>query len=157
VKPARGSVTAESAWTAFPKAEVRRLPRFRVPLERPVTEGGVIEMPAGDFVQVANGDGIRFVAHLEFRGPSGALPAAERGHHYHRVRTETFTVIRGRLRGRWLDLDTGRRIEELLEPGDQVTVRPRCAHAYVALEDAAAVECASHAFDPADTVPHHVD
>ena len=124
-----------------------------MPLAQPVLDGGVIEMPAGDFIQIANGDGVRFVAHLEFL----ADPPAERGHHYHRVRTETFTVIRGRLRGRWLDLDTGARIEDVLEPGDQVTVRPRCAHAYVALEDAAAVECASHAFDPSDTVAHRVE
>lgn len=130
-----------------------------MPLATPVTDGGVIEMPAGDFIQIANGEGVRFVAHLEFRGPAGSEPPApaERGHHYHRARTETFTVIRGRLRGRWLDLDTGARIEDVLGPGDQVTVHPRCAHAYVALEDSAAVECATHAFDPADTVAHRVD
>ncbi len=118
-----------------------------------MTDGGVIEMPAGDFVQVANGEGVRFVAHLEFR----ADPPAERGHHYHLARTETFTVVRGRLAGRWLDLDSGARIDAVLEPGDQVTVRPRCAHAYRALEEAAAVECASHVFDAGDTVAHRVD
>ena len=124
-----------------------------MPLDHPVTGGGVIEMPAGDFVQVANGEPVRLVAHLEFRGD----PPAERGHHYHLARTETLTVIRGRLRGRWLDVDTGERRELDLEPGDQVTVRPRCAHAYVALEDAAAVECSTHAFDPADAVAFRVD
>ena len=139
--------------TAFPKAVVRRLPRYRVPLERPVVDGGVIEMPAGDFVQVANGEDVRFVAHLEFRAASGA----SRGNHYHLARTETCTVVRGRLRARYQDLDTGERREVVLEPGDQVTMLPRCAHTYVALEDAAAIECSNHPFDPADTVPFHFD
>lgn len=124
-----------------------------MPLERPVTDGGVIEMPAGDFVQVANGEPVRLVAHLEFHSD----PPAERGHHYHLTRIETLTVIRGRLQGRWLDVDTGARLDAVLEPGDQVTVRPHCAHAYVALEEAAAVECSTHAFDPADAVACRVD
>ena len=134
--------------TDFPKAALRKLPRYRVPLAQPVTEGGVIEMPAGDFVQVANGEPVRFVAHLEFRAAAGAA----RGNHYHLARTETLTVLRGRLRARVHDLDTGERAEWTLEAGDQVTMFPRCAHAYLALEDAAAIEVSSHAFDPDDTV-----
>ena len=134
--------------TAFSKAVVRRLPHYRVPLEQPVVDGGVIEMPAGEFVQVANGEPVRFVAHLEFRAAS----RAPRGNHWHRVRTEVCTVIRGRLRARYEDVDSGERMEVVLEPGDQVTVRPRCAHSYLALEDAAAIECSTHPFDPDDAV-----
>ena len=130
------------------KVVVRRLPRYRVPLAAPVTAGGVIEMPAGDFVQVANGETVRFVAHLEFRAAS----TASRGNHYHLVKTEWLTVVRGRLRARYADVDGGARFETVLEAGDQVRVAPRCAHSYAALEDAAAVECASHDFDPADAV-----
>ncbi len=137
----------------FAKAIVRRLPRYRVPLDQPVVDGGVIEMPAGDFVQVANGESVRFVAHLEFR----AAAQSSRGNHWHRVRTETCTVIRGRLRARYHDLDSGERFEVVLEPGDQVTVTPRCAHTYLALEDAAAIECATHPFDPDDTVAFRFD
>lgn len=133
----------------FDKVALRRLPRFRVPLAAPVTTGGVIEMPAGDFVQVANGDPVRFVAHLEFRAGRES-----RGNHYHHTRTEWVTVIRGRLRARFADLDGGTRFEAVLEAGDQARVAPRCAHSYVALEDedAAAIECATHPFDPADVV-----
>lgn len=139
--------------TEFPKAVVRRLPRYQVPLASPVTAGGIIEMPAGDFVQVANGLHVRFVAHLEFRAASGA----SRGNHSHLVRTEWCTVIRGRLRVRYHDLDTGERRDWVLEAGDQVTVLPRCAHSYVAIEDAAVIECSSHEFDPADAVPFSFD
>ena len=137
----------------FDKAVVRRLPRYRVPLAAPVVDGGVIEMPAGDFVQVANGSPVRFVAHLEFR--AGA--PASRGNHYHHVKTEWLTVIRGRLRARYVDLDSGARRELVLEPGDQVRVLPRCAHSYAALEDASVIECASHAFDPSDAVAFAFD
>lgn len=136
---------------SFPRATVRRLPRVRLPLAAPVTDGGIIEMPAGDFVQIANGRELRFVGHLEFRA------GAARGNHAHLTRTEWFTVIRGRLRARYHDLDTGERFECVLEPGDQVTVLPGCAHTYLALEDAAAVECASHPFDPNDSVAFAFD
>jgi dTDP-4-dehydrorhamnose 3,5-epimerase-like enzyme len=136
--------------SAFPKLSLRRLPRFRVPLERPVLDGGVIEMPAGDFIQVANREAVRFVAHLEFR--AGAH--ASRGNHYHLVKTETLTVIRGRLRARYADVDTGERHEVVLEAGDQVRVAPRCAHSYSGLEASAAIEWASHDFDPADAIAY---
>ncbi|HTO92096.1 MAG TPA: hypothetical protein VMJ70_13270 [Candidatus Sulfotelmatobacter sp.] len=132
----------------FPKLTLRHLPRFRVPLDHPVLDGGVIEMPAGDFIQVANAETARFVAHLEFRG---GVPAA-RGNHYHHVKTEVLTVVRGRLRARYADLDTGARLELVLVAGDQVRVSPRCAHSYSALEDSAAIEWATHDFDPADAV-----
>lgn len=132
-----------------PGFAVRRLPRFRVPLDAPVTTGGVIEMPAGDFVQIVNGADVRFVAHLEFRAASGA----PRGNHVHRRRIEWITVIRGRLRATYVDVATGARTEVVLEAGDQVEVRPGCAHTYVALEDAAAVECSDRPFDPEDTEP----
>ncbi len=131
----------------FTRVWLRRLPRYRVPLERPVTEGGVIEMPAGDFVQVVNGDPVRFVAHLEFRAGRSS-----RGNHYHLTRTEWLTVVRGRLLARYADLEGGARFEVVLEAGDQARVAPRCAHSYTAIEDAAAIECATHPFDPADTV-----
>jgi len=139
--------------TRFPGAVVRRLPRYRVPLAAPVTAGGIIEMPAGDFVQVANGREVRFVAHLEFRAASGA----SRGNHVHRARTEWVTVIRGRLRARYADVASGERFEVELAAGDQVEVRPGCAHSYVAIEDAAAIECSTHDFDPADAEPFAFD
>jgi len=135
--------------SGFPGATLRRLPRFRVPLSAPVTTGGIIEMPAGDFVQVANGTSLRFVAHLQFLAASNA----SRGGHLHRVRTEWITVIRGRLHARYVDVASGARFETDLGPGDQVEVRPGCAHTYRALEDAAAIECATHDFDPADSEP----
>ena len=134
--------------SAFPKLSLRHLPHFQVPLERPVLDGGVIEMPAGDFIQVANAEAVRFVAHLEFR--AGAT--ASRGNHYHLAKTEVLTVIRGRLRARYADLDSGERLDLVLEAGDQVRVAPRCAHSYSALEASAAVEWATHDFDPADAI-----
>jgi dTDP-4-dehydrorhamnose 3,5-epimerase-like enzyme len=137
----------------FDKVVVRRLPRYTLPLAAPVTEGGVIEMPAGDFVQVANGPEVRFVAHLEFRAASGVA----RGGHYHRIRTEWLTLIRGRLRARFADVERGTRLERVIEAGEQVHVLPGCAHSYLAIEDAAAVECATHAFDPDDAVSYRFD
>ena len=139
--------------SAFSKAIRRRLPRYALPLAAPVTEAGIIAMPAGDFVQVSNGREVRFVAHLEFRAASGA----SRGNHYHHARTEWVTVIRGRPRARFADVESGELCEMTLEAGDQVEMRPGCAHSYTAIEDAAAIECSTHEVDPADSVPFAFD
>ena len=137
----------------FPKLTLRHLRRYRVPLDRPVLDGGVIEMPAGDFIQVANAENARFVAHLEFRG---GVPAS-RGNHYPLLKSEVLPVVRGRLRARYADLDTGEIRELVLAAGDQVRVAPRCAHSYSALEDSAAIEWATHDFDPEDAVAYTLD
>src|SRR5262249_6522683 len=109
--------------STLPKLTLRHLPHFRVPLTAPVLDGGVIEMPAGDFIQVANAESVRFVAHLEFR--AGAT--ASRGNHYHLAKTEVLTVIRGRLRARYADIDSGDRLERLPEAGGEGGRGPRWA------------------------------
>ncbi len=124
----------------------RTLPVVVGPPPTPVTTGGRILLPAGEFTQVLNGETARFVALLEFK----VGPGLSRGNHYHERKTESLYVVSGRLAARFADLDTGERFERELAAGDLVTVAPRLAHTYRALEPALAVELSPTPFDPAD-------
>ncbi|MFU8855176.1 hypothetical protein ACNAW0_30080 [Micromonospora sp. SL1-18] len=101
---------------------------------------------------MVNGDSYQYLAYLEFR-PDATKP---RGNHYHAYKTETLHLIIWRVRAVCQDLDSGERARMTLEPGDLVTVQPRCAHVYYALEHSQAVELADRPYDPADTHPYEV-
>jgi len=66
-------------------------------------------------------------------------------------------IISGRLRAEYMDLDTGESMKAILQSGDLVTIKPRCAHAYYPLEYSQAVEMSATIYDPADTVTHKLD
>lgn len=131
------------------KLEFRTLPVFEGAPATPVTTGGRIRMPAGEFTQVLNGDVARYVALLEFK----LGPGLSRGNHYHEKKSETLYVVSGRLAATFVDVDTGERVERELAPGDLVRMAPRLAHTYRALEPAFAVELSPTPFDPADVTP----
>lgn len=115
--------------------------------------GGRIQSPSGgELAQVVNGSAYRFLAYLEFRVGADR----PRGNHYHLHKTETLYLISGRVRTVFHDLDSGERTEVVLEPGDLVTIQPRCAHVFHALDDAQAIEVGDVPYDPADTYPYEV-
>lgn len=117
--------------------------------------GGRIVTAAGELAQVVNGETFRFLAVVEFRYSGPESPA--RGNHVHRRKTETLYVVRGMLRATYEDLETGEKLTMNLGPGDLVTVPPDCAHAYVPLAEALAIEFSDKPYDPSDTEPHRVE
>lgn len=127
---------------------LRALPVIHGRPGRPVLDGGRILLPAGEFAQIANGEEARFVAYLEFL----AGPGLARGGHYHERKGEALYVIRGRIRARFADADSGATEELTLGPGDLVRTAPRLAHRYEALEYAQAIEFSATPFDPDDVV-----
>jgi dTDP-4-dehydrorhamnose 3,5-epimerase-like enzyme len=131
------------------KLSLRKLPVVHGKPERPVLDGGRIMLPAGEFAQIANAEEVRFLAYLEFLEG----PGLSRGSHYHEHKGEALFVMRGRIRARFADADTGETQELALEPGDLVRTSPRLAHRYEALEYAQAVEFSATPFDPTDVVP----
>lgn len=128
------------------RVTVRRLPVVDGAPRTPITTGGRIRMPAGEFAQVVNGEDVRFVAYLEFK----AEPGLSRGNHYHLRKSESLYVIAGRLRARFADPATREQAEVELETGDLARVATGIAHGYEALEHTQAIETSSTAFDPAD-------
>jgi quercetin dioxygenase-like cupin family protein len=127
------------------KVAIRRLPDVVPPIPQ---GGGRIVTPAGELAQIVNGEAYRYLAFLEFHPD----PNAPRGNHFHAVKTEHLYIVDGLVRATYRDLDTDETAEVELVAGDLVIVRPRCAHAYVALEHSHAVEFSPLDYDPADTI-----
>jgi len=132
------------------KITLRRLPEFDGPPPAPVLDGARIHMSAGEAAPILNGGPWRFVAYLEFLPGTGAW----RGNHYHEFKHETFYIVKGRLRGVFEDMDTGETLQLELAAGDLVTIAPRCAHAFAALEYAEAIEVSPLVYDASDAHPH---
>lgn len=131
------------------KLNVRSLPMTEPPIPN---GGGRISTPAGEIAQIINGEDFSFLAYIEFQ--PGATRA--RGNHYHVEKTELLYLINGRLRAVYEDMESGLREERFLSAGDLVTIQPKCAHVYFALEYSQSVEISIGKYDPADTIRFEV-
>lgn len=107
---------------------------------------------AGELAQIVNGDPFRFMAYIEFRPYGETL----RGNHFHEQKTEFLYVISGRLTAHYIDLENDETLTIDLTGGDLVTIEPRCAHAYRALEHTHAIEFTKTVYNPTDTFPYKV-
>lgn len=134
------------------KVSIRSLPVLDAPPSAPILDGVRIRMAAGEAAPVFNGGPWRFVAYLEFLPGTGAW----RGNHYHEKKREYFYVVTGRLRGVFEDIDSGDRFDCELAAGDVLTIEPRCAHAFSAIEYAQVIECSPLEFDASDAYPRVV-
>lgn len=112
-------------------------------------EAGRVTSRAGELVRFANGGTYQFAVYWDCH-PGGPC----RGNHYHLDKTEVLYVISGRLQAAYQDLDSGERIDLVLEAGDQVRVRPRLVHAYLALAATQVVEVATRPYAQSDVYPH---
>lgn len=124
---------------------VRLLPVVSPPIP---DGGGRVSSPAGELVQVVNGDHLRFAAYIEFKA------GATRAQHYHRYRTEILYVISGLLEARYRDVATGDSMDIVLSPGHLVTVGPGCAHLYRVVEYSQVMELSDRSYDPSETVAY---
>lgn len=131
------------------KINIRRLEVKTPPLDE---NGGRIISQAGEIAQIVSGTSFKFLAYIEFE-ESGETP---RGNHYHVNKEEFFYVVKGRLRAIYENLETKERAETVLETGDLVSVKPKCAHVYFPVEYTQLIEFSTGAFDPADTYKHVV-
>lgn len=98
----------------------------------------------GEFVQVSYRQEIRHLAYFELK------KGFSRGSHYHEEKEEFFYVISGRIRAAFLDVDTGEREEHLLEKGQIINVKTRCAHMFYGVEDACVIEFSPQVYDKED-------
>jgi hypothetical protein len=131
------------------KVSIRSLPVLDHAPDAPILSGVRIRTAAGEAAPVFNGGPWRFIAYLEFLPATGAW----RGNHFHERKLESFYVIAGRLRALFEDMDTGETAAAELRAGDVVVIEPRCAHAFMALEYAQAIECAPGEYDATDAYP----
>ena len=98
----------------------------------------------GEFVQISHREEIRHLALFEIK--KGFF----RGSHYHREKEEVFYVVRGKIRARFVDMETNERGESILEEGDKIRIEPLCGHILHGLEDSMVVEYSPQFYDIED-------
>jgi dTDP-4-dehydrorhamnose 3,5-epimerase-like enzyme len=103
------------------------------------------EEERGEFVQISYKEEMRHLALFEIR------KGYSRGNHYHEVKEEIFYVAKGKMRALFLDRDNLQQEEYVLEVGDKIRIKPRCAHIFYGLEDTLVVEYSPQIFDPQDS------
>jgi dTDP-4-dehydrorhamnose 3,5-epimerase-like enzyme len=111
--------------------------------------------PKGEMAQILNRAQESF-RHLVYWDLNSTVTGAERGHHYHRRKTENFYVIAGELDLLLEDPETGAREMARLTSGCRLTIKPGLAHAFRSRVYAQVLEYASDPYDPADTVAHQI-
>ena len=99
----------------------------------------------GEFVQVSYREEIRHLALFEIK------QGFSRGGHYHGRKEEIFYIASGKIEAKFLDLDTQEKAKRVLEKGDRLRIRPRCAHLFTAIEDTIIVEYSPQFYDPEDS------
>lgn len=118
--------------------------------ELPVTEGFLRQkrliQPRGELALIEDGITIRHLGYFSLK----AGPDYFRGGHYHEKKMERFYIIGGRLRVRFADLESGSDGEMEISRGMRVTIHPRCAHLFRAVEDAQVIEYYNAVYDPDD-------
>ncbi len=100
----------------------------------------------GELALIEDGSEIRHLGYFSLRKGKGYF----RGGHYHRNKTERFYIISGSLTLQFVDLESGTRGELQVGAGTRVTIHPKCAHRFIAQEDAQVIEYYDSAYDPED-------
>src|SRR4051812_14185879 len=91
--------------------------------------------PGGELTVLTDGTApIRHLNYVELR--EGMI----RGHHYHKLRHETFYVIAGELELRLQDLGTGQCESLTLRSGDLATINPEVVHTFLPTKPGHALE-----------------
>ena len=104
----------------------------------------------GELALIEDGRSFQHLGYFSLRKGKGYF----RGGHFHRNKVEHFYVIKGRIRAKLVDFDTGKRSEVILKEGHRVTIYPSCAHRFVAEKEAQVIEYSDSIYDPADDIPY---
>lgn len=134
------------------KVQIRKLGLYSLPLSGSLVDGGRLSTPAGEIAQILNGVFFCYLAYIEFLD----IPSVFRGDHYHLQKEEFLYIIKGRLQAVYVDVDTAEKGEIVLETGDLINIKPKCAHLYSPLEYTQAIEFSHSLFDPMDTKKYPV-
>ncbi|MCA1809551.1 MAG: cupin domain-containing protein [Lentisphaerae bacterium] len=93
------------------------------------------------------------VRHLVYWDLNSDEAGAMRGNHYHRLKTEQYYILKGKLDLLLLDPETGERAVRPVNAGDRITVAPGVAHAFRSRGYAQVLEFSPDPYDASDTVP----
>ncbi len=109
----------------------------------------------GEMAQIINRkkDSFRQIVYWDIDSPRTGV---DRGHHYHRNKTDRLYVISGEVELLHEDPQTGEKATAHLKTGDRVLIAPGIAHAVRSLSYAQVLEYAPDPYDPADTYPFKI-
>lgn len=110
----------------------------------------------GEMAQILNRETETF-KHLVYWDLDTPSSDEERGHHYHKRKTEHFYILTGEAEILLEDLETGEKAALNVEAGTRVHISPGVAHAYHSLGYCQVLEYSPDPYDPADTYPHKVE
>ena len=111
----------------------------RIPVRRVI-------QPRGELAMIEDGRQFRHLTYFTLK-KGGAF---FRGGHYHLEKLEHFYLAEGRLRITFVDLDSGESSNLEVPTGARVTIEPRCAHRFDAIEEARVIEYFDSVHDPND-------
>jgi dTDP-4-dehydrorhamnose 3,5-epimerase-like enzyme len=103
----------------------------------------------GELALIEDGRSFRHLGYFSLKAGQGLF----RGGHYHLNKVEHFYLVSGRLRVRLADLESGERSALSIETGQRVTIHPRCAHRFEALQDAQVIEYYDGVYEREDDLP----
>jgi dTDP-4-dehydrorhamnose 3,5-epimerase-like enzyme len=98
----------------------------------------------GEFVQISYKETIRHLAFFELK--KGYF----RGSHVHKLKEETFYVIKGRIKAIFQDMETLEKEERELVKADKIRIKTNCGHILYGLEDSTVVEYSPLDYDKTD-------
>ena len=104
------------------------------------------EEERGEFVQIAYQEEIHHLALFEIRR------GFSRGSHYHQKKEEVFYIFQGKLRALFMDMDTRKKEERILEKGDRIRIKSNCGHTFYGLENTVVVEYSPQVYEIEDNV-----
>lgn len=105
----------------------------------------------GELAQIENGEWFRHLVFIDIK--KGFF----RGKHYHLKRKESFYVISGAVKLVFEHIETKERLIKVLNPGDKVTISPKCAHLITPIEYSQLLHYSEDKYDPADTYPYEFE
>ncbi|MDI9569607.1 MAG: hypothetical protein QM278_02545 [Pseudomonadota bacterium] len=110
----------------------------------------------GEMAQIVNRTdaAIRQIVYWDI---DSARTGADRGHHYHRKKTDRMYVIAGEVELLLEDPRTGARETVALQAGERVRILPGVAHAVRSRIRAQVLEYGPDPYDPADTYPYRLE
>jgi len=111
----------------------------RIPVRR-------IIQPRGELALIEDGRQFRHLSYFTLKKGKEFF----RGGHYHLQKLEHCYIAEGRLRITYIDLDGGESSNIEVAAGDRVTILPRCAHRFDAIDEARVIEYFESIHDPND-------
>ena len=109
----------------------------------------------GEMAQIFNRSD-EYFRHLVYWDLDSPESRQERGHHYHKTKSECYYIISGELELYCIELETGEKDTFKLNAGDQLYIQPMVAHAFKSLSYAQVLEVNTSPYEPGDTFPYQV-